>query len=108
MIKRYTSIRKKRSKPRRGEPTAEEKEALRREVYERCGGRCELDLLPACIKGVLPWEGDTPWDHWHLVHIKSKRVHGWHISNLMGGCPVCHLEGVHRLGMKIRSRGIEH
>ena len=102
MIKRYTAIKRKRSKPRRGEPTNEEKEALRREVYTRSGGHCELNLLPNCVLGVLPWDGATPWDHGHLVHVKSKRVHGWHISNLRWGCAVCHLEGMHRLGLKLK------
>lgn len=101
MIRRYTPIRKKRSKPRRGEPTREEKDALRREVYERSGGKCELNLLPNCINGILAWEGDSPWNHGHLVHIKSRRVHGWALSNLKWGCHVCHLEGMHRLGLKI-------
>lgn len=100
MIQRYTSIRKKRRKPRRGEPTPAEKEALRREIFARAGGQCELKLLPGCISGVLAWEGDSPWNHGHLVHIKSKRVHGWALSNLKWGCHICHLEGMHRLGLK--------
>jgi hypothetical protein len=100
MIKRYKPIRKKRNKPRRGEPTPAEKKSLRDQVYDECGGRCELNFMPNCWKGVIPREGFTPWDHWHLVHIKSKRVHGWDRSNLIGGCPECHLEGMHRLGLK--------
>lgn len=99
---RRTPIRKKRSKPRRGEPTREEKEALRRQVYDRSGGHCELNLMPNCFVGVLPWDGETPWDHGHLVHIKARRVHGWDLSNLRWGCPCCHLDGMHRLGLKLK------
>ena len=101
-IKRSPIVRK-RSKPRRGEPTLEEKGAERDRVYERCGGTCELDLMHGCWKGVIPKDGDTPWDHWHLVHLHAKRRFGWteaQGNTLMGGCPLCHLEGMHRLGLK--------
>ena len=100
-IKRSTTPIRKRTKPRRGQPTPAEKTAIRLEVYERCEGRCELNLLPDCIKGVLPLDGETPWDHWHLVHIHSKRLGGWGLDNLKGGCWKCHLIGVHERGMKI-------
>lgn len=99
-IKRKTPIRQKRSKPRRGEPTNEEKEVLRLETYSRAGGVCELKLLEDCIQGVLPYEGETPWDHGHLVHIKARRVYGWDISNLAWGCWRCHLIGMHEKGRK--------
>ena len=88
---------------RRGELTKAEKEAERDRVYERCGGRCELNLVPQCWKGVIPKNGDTPWDHWHLVHYHSKRPAFWSEAQgniLLGGCPACHLEGMHRLGLK--------
>lgn len=94
MIKR-TPIRKVRSKPRRGQPTKAEKKAIRDQVYEDSEGRCELNLSPQCIKGIIPKDGDTPWDHWHLVHRKSKRVHGWERNNLCGGCHFCHLIELH-------------
>ena len=108
-IKRYTPIKKKRNKPRRGEPTNEEKKIERDRVYERCGGQCELrgedgkPLHPDHVSGVLPKQGITPWDHWHLVHLHSKRRFGWteaQGNTLLGGCPACHLEGMHRLGLK--------
>lgn len=89
MINRYTPIRKKRRKPRRGEPTPAEKEALRRQVFEESGGRCELNLLPTCLKGVLPWDGDL-LERWHLVHIRARRRFGWSRDNLCGGCFKCH------------------
>src|SRR5208282_940975 len=53
-LRRYTPIKKKRSKPRRGEPTAEEKARVRLAVFERAEGKCELNLGPKCIKGALP------------------------------------------------------
>jgi len=94
---------------RRGELTPSEKEAERNRVYERCGGRCELrgedglPLDPGHWKGVIPKDGDTPWDHWNLVHLHSKRPAFWSESQgnvLLGGCPACHLEGMHRKGLK--------
>ena len=96
-IKRSTKpIKKSRSKPRRGQPTKAEKTAIRNKVYLESGGKCEIHKHPSCISGrVWPSEGDTPWDHWHLVHIKAKRVHGWDRSNLCGGCPACHLISLH-------------
>ena len=100
-IKRYTPVRKKRSEPRRGEPTPEEKKAVRLAVYERAGGRCELNLGPKCIKGVLPFEGDTPWDHGHFVHIKSKGAGGkFTVENGRWGCYQCHLGYLHTEGKK--------
>ena len=102
-IKRYVRPRKKRATPRRGEPTAKEKDAERRRVYSRCGGRCELNLVKEHIAGVLAYDGQTPWDHWHLVHLHSKRRFGWteaQGNTLLGGCPPCHLIGMHVLGLK--------
>mgnify|MGYP001592753078 FL=1 len=99
-IKRYTPVRKKRLKPRRGQPTAQEKAAIRQQVYNECGGRCELNLGDGCMKGVLPFDGDV-FHRWHLVHKKSKRRFGWARENLCGGCPWCHLVAVHTKGMKI-------
>ena len=98
-----------RTKLRRGELTPAEKEADRNRVYDRCGGRCELrgtDGLPLSTRhqeGVLPREGLTPWDHWHLVHLHSKRPAFWSEQQgnvLLGGCAACHLDGMHRLGNK--------
>ena len=115
MIQRYARLkrsappRKKRPGVRRGELTNAEKEAERDRVYGRCGGRCELrdaegnPLHPDHWAGVLPKDGVTPWDHWHLVHLHSKRRFGWteaQGNTLLGGCPACHLEGMHRLGLK--------
>jgi len=102
-------IRSKRSKPRRGQLTPAEKKAERNRVYDRCGGRCELrgaDGLPLHKdhwEGVIPREGVTPWDHWHLVHLHSKRPCFWSEAQgntLLGGCPACHLLGMHQLGRK--------
>lgn len=89
-------IKKRRSKPRRGEPTPAEKKEIRDQVYTETGGRCEIRKHPSCVPDrVWPSEGDTPWDHWHLVHLKAKRVHGWRRDNLCGGCPNCHLISLH-------------
>jgi hypothetical protein len=94
MIKR-TPIRKVRSKPRRGEPSKEEKQAIRNQVYVESGGKCEIRKHQDCSKDrILPSEGDV-FERWHLVHIKSKRVHGWGRENLCGGCPACHIISLH-------------
>jgi hypothetical protein len=98
-----------RSKLRRGELTLAEKEAERNRVYARAGGMCELrgeDGLPLddCHwSGVIPKDGDDPWNHWHLVHLHSKRPGFWSEAQgnvLLGGCPACHLIGMHQLGLK--------
>jgi hypothetical protein len=100
-LKRSTKpIRKKRPGTRKGQPTPEEIKVVRLAVYERSRGRCELNLGPKCIKGVLPLDGETPWDHWHLVHIRSKSLGGWGLDNLKGGCWKCHLIGMHEKGLK--------
>ena len=94
---------------RRSELTKAEKEAERNRVYERCGGRCELlgeDGLPLDHRhweGVIPRDGDTPWNHWHLVHYHSKRPAFWSEAQgniLLGGCPACHLTAMHQHGLK--------
>ena len=103
------SMIRRRTKLRRGELTPAEKGAERKRVYDRCGGRCELrgtdglPLSPRHQEGVLQRDGDTPWDHWHLVHLHSKRPAFWSEAQgnvLLGGCPACHLDGMHRLGNK--------
>lgn len=93
-LKRGNPPKKKRSKPRRGQPTPAEKTAIRDRVYEESGGRCEIGKHPKHIPGVLPSEGDVI-ERWHLVHLKGKRVHGWGRENLKGGCYWCHIEYLH-------------
>lgn len=100
-IKRYIPVRKVRSKPRRGEPTREAKAEIRKAVYERAGGCCELKLGPECQKGVLPFDGDV-FERAHLVHIRSRGAGGtWEMNNLKLGCPRCHLGYHHTEGRKI-------
>jgi hypothetical protein len=94
---------------RRGELTPAEKEAERDRVYARAGGMCELrgedgqPLSKGHRPGKLPLTGDSPWDHWHLVHLHSKRPAFWSEAQgnvLLGGCPACHLTGMHQHGLK--------
>lgn len=100
-LKRYTALQKKRKKPRRGEPTSEEKAAIRRQKYAETGGRCLLRLHSRHIKGVLPFDGSV-FERWHLVHMKSKRRFGWTEppNKLTGGCYWCHIVSMHSLGEK--------
>lgn len=98
-LKRSGPPRKKRPGTRRGQATPKEVEAVRDAVYERAVGRCELNLHPECIKGVLPKDGVTPWDHAHAVHGKSKGAGGkWTMDNIRLGCWHCHLEWLHAGG----------
>lgn len=98
-------IPKKRRKPRRVEQTPEEIDAARLAVYKRSGGRCELNLGPKCIKGVLPFKGNTPWDHGHFVHIKAKSTGGkYSEENGYWGCCVCHLGYHHTQGIPLPTK----
>jgi len=94
MIRR-SQIRKKRPSTRRGQATPAEVEKVRLAVYERAGGRCELGIMPNCIKGILPFDGETPLDHGHLVHMKAKRRYGTSVEICKWGCWPCHLQGLH-------------
>lgn len=89
-IHRHTPLRRKRPTPRRGEPTDDDKAALRRFVYDRAGGKCEL-RLKGCYGGVLPWDGDV-FERAHLVHLRARRRFGWNPeTNLALGCAWCHM-----------------
>jgi hypothetical protein len=94
---RKTPLRKFRARPRRGQPTKEEKGDIRADEYARSGGLCELNLSPKHISSVLPPTGDI-YERWHLVHLKGKRVHGWGPNNLCGGCYWCHIDWLHQGG----------
>lgn len=99
-LKRAGPPRKKRPGVRRGQPSPTEKAELRRQVYDRAAGLCELRLMENCSGDrVLPWEGDI-FTRAHLVHLKAKRRFGWGLENLAIGCACCHLEGMHCLGLK--------
>lgn len=91
-------IPKTRKRVRRGKLTLKERAAVRLAVYERCQGRCELNLRDDCLnyEAPLPFKGKTPWDHWHLVHKKSEGAGGkTDMENCCGGCWKCHLLGIH-------------
>lgn len=87
-IKRHVPLRQRRATSRRGEPTASDKATLRRFVYERAEGKCELGLK-GCKGGFLPWDGDV-FTRAHLVHLRARRRFGWGENNLALGCPCCH------------------
>lgn len=92
-----TAMKKKRSKPRRNEPTDAEKAAIRHQVYMESGGRCQLNF-PGCDRGVLPENYPDARFRWHLVHKQAKRRFGWDRENLCGGCNHCHIEVLHQYG----------
>lgn len=98
-LKRRTPLRKRRSKPRRGAPTAREKAEARRFAYDRARGLCEL-RLPDCKGGVLPFDGDV-LVRAHLVHLVSRGAGGsWHPRNLALGCHWCHIVQWHGKGIR--------
>lgn len=86
---------KRRQTTRRRAKTALRKK-VRMAVYTRSDGRCELKLRNDCIPGRLPFNGHTPWDHGHLVHLKSEGAGGkTDEENCRWGCWKCHLLGMH-------------
>lgn len=91
---KHTPVRRFRPTLRRGEPNAQEKLVIRKAVYARAGGLCELRLAPNCARdAVLPFEGEV-FQRAHLCHMKAKRRFGWRESEyqvLKLGCPACHL-----------------
>lgn len=95
MIRRYAPPRKKRPGTRRGQATPEEVSAVRLAVYERASGRCELNLSPACIKGILPYEGPDSLSHGHMSHDRGKRMWGTHVEWCHWSCWHCHLVSTH-------------
>lgn len=100
MIRR-SPIRKKRLKPRRGELTKAEKEALRIAVYIRDRGKCQLRLHKQCSADrELPYDGELLFRA-HLVHLKSRGAGGkWTMDNMVIGCAACHSGSMHTEGRK--------
>ena len=109
MILKPHQVRRKRTKPRRGQPTKSEKAAERDRVYARCEGTCELraekgrPLHERHIDGWLPKNSTSVLYQWHLVHVHAKRRFGWteaQGNTLLGGCYWCHIVGMHQQGKK--------
>jgi 5-methylcytosine-specific restriction endonuclease McrA len=100
-IKRSAPPRKRRSRPRRGQPTRQEKASLRLAVYERAGGRCELRMHKDCSGDqILPYDGEVLFRA-HLVHLKSRGAGGkWTMENCRLGCAPCHTGSMHTEGRK--------
>ncbi len=94
-LKRHTPVRKFRAKPRRGEPTKEEKENARTVCYARAKGMCQLRNGPHCL-GYAPLNAtDGDENQGQLCHLKGKRRFGWFESEETGqkhrwGCWKCH------------------
>lgn len=91
----YTSLPRKRRKPRKGQPSKAEVAEIRYAVYQRAKGKCELRLHPECSGDrELPWLGDV-WMRFHLAHIGAKRRHGTTVENTRAACWRCHLISLH-------------
>jgi hypothetical protein len=95
-----TPIRKRRPGTRRGQPTAAEKEAVRRMAFERARGMCELRIDTTCQRGPLPWDGPLRV-RGHLVHLRNRRMWGWGEQNVCWGCARCHVDLHHVKGVAI-------
>ena len=90
-------IKKRRTEPRRGEPTKEEKEAARTLCYSRALGLCHW------CRRYAPLNGDD-FTRGQLCHLKAKRRFGWMESEETGqkhlwGCLECHSKS-HNAGGK--------
>lgn len=92
---------RRRTKPRRGQPTKAEKSAIWDAVYERAEGKCELRLHKQCSGArVLPRTGELLFKA-HLVHLKSRGAGGtWTMENCRLGCAPCHNGSMHTEGKK--------
>jgi 5-methylcytosine-specific restriction endonuclease McrA len=67
---------------------------IRLQLFERSGGRCELQLGPQC------WDWIS-WDTMHTAHIVSRARGGpWDLDNLLAACPACHA-AQHNGGFKV-------
>ena len=85
-----TPIRRKRRGTRRGQPTQVQKHTIKERIYERDGGRCQLNISPQCLRGVLPMDGELMFRA-HLMHKRSRGAGGdWSDDNLAIGCSFCH------------------
>lgn len=94
MIKSGASARARRARSL----TPAQKKAIRLEVYDRDGGRCQLRLGPKCNIAVLPFDGELLFRA-HLCHIIPKSRGGkFEASNLRIGCAQCHLGYEHTEG----------
>lgn len=65
---------------------------VRRAVFERSGGICELQVSPKCHM-IISWES------MHLCH-KISRARGgeWSLENCRAGCAECHIGWEHNGG----------
>lgn len=77
-IRRYTPVRKRRAKPRRGRLKGEELVVLRSQCFGRDLYRCVV-----CSGGIT-------WDTGHMAHIGAKRRHGDSLANVRTLCAECH------------------
>jgi len=83
---------------KRARAKTELRKKVRLQVFERSGGKCELNNRDDCL-GVVPFESKdrTPYDHGHLVHVKSEGSGDkTDMENCRWGCWKCHLLGGHR------------
>lgn len=85
MIPRYTYIKKKRSKPRRGRLQGDDLLELRADCYRRDFGICRKC---SCLTN---WDASHESDNsYHMSHIKAKRMGGDTLENVETLCGACH------------------
>ncbi len=76
---------------------------VRRAVFERSDGLCEMGISPKCLGGIT-------WRTMHTAHIVSRARGGtWEPNNLLAACFECHIGWEHSGGKlcppKLRCQG---
>jgi len=107
MIPRYTPLRRnkplrtKRRKPREGRLRGAELQELRRQCYERDGGKCVecgVQLIYNPAHPLVP-------NGYHMAHIRARSLGGPdHISNVRSKCSDCHIRVEHSGGKPRQSK----
>lgn len=86
-LKRSGRIKSRRTKPRPGRLAGADMEALRLACWERDKGQCQEC---GCYTLWRPrWDGDML--AFDMAHIRNKRAHGDHLSNVRVLCHRCHM-----------------
>jgi 5-methylcytosine-specific restriction endonuclease McrA len=95
-LKRTKPFRPKRRKPRPGRLTGEALKDLRRQCYERDGGKCVECGIPLIYEPAHPLVPNG----YHMSHIRARSLQGKdELSNVRSKCSFCHLILEHTKGV---------
>lgn len=87
-LKRTKKPPQRRKVPRRGSPTAKEKQTERERVWKAANGLCQLQVQPYCP--VVLSLDDAVFARMQLVHRHGKRRFGFVQASNLCGCAGCH------------------